>query len=94
VLDISDVNKPKVLDYFGLKGKLISSEKVGDLKLGSSRNVTITNRNQTTDIDGNNGIDFLTGEAIGNYQRQFNRNLNRSQPHKRFQRVTILKVPF
>ena len=76
VLDISDVNKPKILDYFGVKGKLISSEKIGDLKFGSSRNVTITDRNQTTDIDGNNGIDSLTGEAIGNYQRQFNRNLN------------------
>ena len=76
VLDTSNVNKPKILDYFGVKGKLISSEKVGELKFGSSRNVTITDRPQTTDIDGNNGIDFVTGNAIGNYQRQFDRNLN------------------
>lgn len=76
VLETSDAKKPKVLDYFGMNGKLISSERIGDLKLGSSRNVTIANQQKNTDIDGNNGIDFVTGAAIGNYQRQFNRNLN------------------
>jgi Ca2+-binding RTX toxin-like protein len=76
VLDTSDAKKPKVLDYFGMNGKLISSEEIGEVKLGSSRNVTITNQQKNTDIDGNNGIDFVTNAAIGSYQRQFNRNLN------------------
>ncbi|MGB8689059.1 MAG: calcium-binding protein [Microcoleus sp.] len=79
VLETSDAKKPKVLDYFGMNGKLISSEQIGDLKLRYSRDndhVTITEYNPTTNIDGNNGIDFVTGAAIGNYQRQFNRNLN------------------
>ena len=76
VLDTSDAKKPKVLDYFGMNGKLISSEEIGEVKLGSSPNVTITNQQKNTDIDGNNGIDFVTNAAIGSYQRQFNRNLN------------------
>lgn len=76
VLETSDAKKPQVLDYFGMNGKLISSERIGDLKLGSSRNVTIANQQKNTDIDGNNGIDFVTGTAGGTYQRQFNSDTN------------------
>lgn len=76
VLDTSDAKKPKVLDYFGMNGNLITSEHIGDLNLGSSGLVTITNQKKTNDINGNNGKDFLTGEATGNYRRQFNRDTN------------------
>jgi serralysin len=76
VLDTTNPNKPVVLDYFGIEGDLISSKKTSDLKFSSSRNVTITSRNKTTDIDGNNGTDFLNGSAIGTYRQKFSRNTN------------------
>ncbi len=76
VLDTTNINKPVVLDYFGLQGDLISSKKIGDLTLGSSRNVAINSRNKSSDIDGNNGSDFLNGSAVGTYQRNFIRNTN------------------
>ncbi len=76
VLDTTDLNKPKVLDYFGIQGKLISSKQDGDLKIGGKRNVTITSREQTIDVDGNNGTDSIAGKATGTYQRTFNRDTN------------------
>jgi serralysin len=78
VLDTSDAKRPKVLDYFGMNGKLISSEQIGDLNFRYSRDnhVTITNQQKTTDIDGNNGVDFVTGAASGKYQRQFESDTN------------------
>ncbi|MDJ0736803.1 MAG: calcium-binding protein [Nostocaceae cyanobacterium] len=75
VLDISK-DKPKVLDYFGVRGKLISSEEIGNLKIHGSCNVNIELRDQQTDIDGNNGTDFLTGFAVGNYERKFRKDTN------------------
>lgn len=76
VLDTTDLSKPKVLDYFGIRGKLISSDLDGDLKIGGKRNVNITSREQNIDVDGNNGTDSITGKATGTYQRTFNRNTN------------------
>jgi serralysin len=76
VLDTSDVSKPKVLDYFGIRGKLISSKQIGELKVGGSRNVKIASRDQTTDVDGNNGQDSLTGKFVGTYQETFKRDTN------------------
>ncbi|WRH67565.1 MAG: calcium-binding protein [Planktothrix sp. GU0601_MAG3] len=79
ILDTSDTQKPKALDYFGMSGQLIPSEQIGDLKLRYSRDnnrVTITEYNPTTDIDGNNDVDLVTGTAGGTYQRQFNSNTN------------------
>ncbi|MDJ0732905.1 MAG: calcium-binding protein [Nostocaceae cyanobacterium] len=70
LLDISK-KRPQVIDYFGYKGKLISSQQTGELKLGSSHNVTVNSPNETYDIDGNNGTDSLTGEVTGNYERTF-----------------------
>ncbi|MBD2773631.1 calcium-binding protein [Iningainema tapete] len=76
VLDTTNPNKAKVLDYFGIHGKLISSKQIGDLKSGGSRNVKIASRDQTTDVDGNNGLDFLTGKYFGTYQETFKRDTN------------------
>jgi serralysin len=76
VLDTTNPDKPKVLDYFGIRGKLISSKGVGDFKLGSSRNISIINRQQTCDINGNNGQDSLTADVVGRYQKKFKQNTN------------------
>jgi serralysin len=79
VLETSDVKKPKVLDYFGMNGKLISSDRMGDLKFRYSQrqnHITLTERNQSTDIDGNNDNDAVTGSALGHYERKFNRDIN------------------
>ncbi|MBW4614596.1 MAG: hypothetical protein KME21_15235 [Desmonostoc vinosum HA7617-LM4] len=76
VLDTTDINKPKVLDYFGIQGNLISSKQIGNFQIGSSRNVTITSSQQTADIDGNNQEDSLTAKATGTYRQKFKRNTN------------------
>ena len=71
VLDISnDVANPTLLDFFGLNGNLISSEEKGNLKSGSSGNISFTSFGDT-DVDGDNGIDSVTGFATGSYQRTF-----------------------
>ncbi|BAY07952.1 calcium-binding protein [Calothrix sp. NIES-2098] len=71
VLDVSNVNQPKVLDFFGMRGNLISSKEIGDLKLHSSRKITIDNCDRIIDIDGDNGTDSVIGTANGTYQRKF-----------------------
>ncbi|MGF2037102.1 MAG: calcium-binding protein [Nostoc sp. CmiVER01] len=75
-LDTTNPDKPKVLDYFGIQGKLISSEYIANLEYSKSSNVTIKSRPETTDIDGNNGKDSITGKAIGSYQKTFKHNTN------------------
>ncbi|RCJ37760.1 hypothetical protein A6769_12780 [Nostoc punctiforme NIES-2108] len=82
VLDTTNPNRARVLDYFGIQGKLVSSDKIGDLTFGRSRNVTIDSRDKDSDINGNNGSDFLDGSAVGTYERNFNRNTN----------LTIVKI--
>jgi serralysin len=76
VLDTTDINKPKVLDYFGIQGNLISSNQSGELTIGNSRNITINSRDKSSDINGNNGTDFLNGTAIGTYRRNFTSSTN------------------
>jgi serralysin len=76
VLDTTNPNQPKILDYFGIRGNLISSKKIGNLKLGSSRNVTLSYQDRTSDIDGNNGQDSITVSVIGRYQNKFKQNTN------------------
>ncbi|MEB3279739.1 MAG: calcium-binding protein [Lyngbya sp.] len=71
VLDTTDPDNPKILDYFGMKGQLTSSKYVARANSYSSRHVTFqtdTNR----DINGNNGEDFLDASALsGTYSRTF-----------------------
>ncbi|MEH1830604.1 MAG: calcium-binding protein [Nostoc sp.] len=76
VLDTTNYKKPKILDYFGIQGKLISSEHTADLKSSWSNKVTIKSRPQTIDIDGNNGKDSLIEKAIGSYKKTFQHNTN------------------
>ncbi len=71
VLDTSDPDNPDVLDYFGMNGKLISSNEVGDVEWGNSSNVTINADDEFMDIGGNNGDDFVNAAATGSYSRTF-----------------------
>ncbi|MDZ8223231.1 calcium-binding protein [Nostoc sp. ChiVER01] len=75
-LDTTNPDKPKVLDYFGIQGKLISSKHIANLEYSKSSNVTIKSRPEATDIDGNNGKDSITGKAIGSYQKTFKHDTN------------------
>ena len=74
VLDISNgVQNPKLLDFFGLTGNLISSQFTSIFNAAASNNVYF-NSNKDIDINGNNGIDYIDGFATGNYQRYFGTN--------------------
>lgn len=75
VMDNSN-HTPKVIDYFGIKGELITSDPTGSLKLGSSERVTIVDDLKETDIDGNNGTDSLVRNVVGNYERKFKKAKN------------------
>ncbi|MGL5134724.1 MAG: hypothetical protein ACRC78_19510, partial [Planktothrix sp.] len=76
LLDTSDFNKPKVLDYFGMSGDLISSKNIDKLKFSGSKNVKLQDKNKDPNIEIDNGMDLLTGDAIGTYQRTFKSNTN------------------
>ncbi|MEH2003871.1 calcium-binding protein [Nostoc sp.] len=76
VLDTTNLNKPIVLDYFGIEGNLISSNEIADLNVGSSSNVTINLNKKISDINGDNGSDSLNGSAVETYQRNFTHNSN------------------
>jgi serralysin len=76
LLDTSDFNKPKVLDYFGMSGDLISSKDIHKLKFSASKNVKLKDKNKDPHIESNNGTDLLTGDAIGTYQQTFKSNTN------------------
>jgi serralysin len=83
VLDTTNPNRPKVLDYFGIRSKLISSKEIGELKFkGSSNNISSSDQN--IDINGNNGTDAVIGELQGTYQlkRELKRDTN----------ITIVKI--
>ncbi|MDZ8187257.1 MAG: calcium-binding protein [Nostoc sp. ChiSLP02] len=82
VLDTTNPNQAKVLDYFGIQSDLISSDYIGNLTIGRSRYVTINNRNKSADIDGDNGNDSLNGSAVGTYKRSFDRDTN----------ITVVKI--
>jgi serralysin len=71
ILDISNLDDPQVLDYFAFDGKLISSDKIGNVRDSYSDNFTFIDQYEDIDIDGNNGIDFVTGTALGTYEKQF-----------------------
>lgn len=74
VLDLSNLNRPKIVDYFAFDGRLISSEKIGKVRAKVSRNFTLIDQDRNIDIDGNNGFDFVTGTATGTYENLFRNN--------------------
>lgn len=76
VLDTTNPDCPKLLDYFGTKGKLISSEQVANIWGAGSSNVAILSEDQISDIDGNNGSDEVYGNTVGSYQNTFSNDTN------------------
>lgn len=76
LLDTSDFNQPKVLDYFGTSGDLISSKDIHKLIFSASKNVKLKDKNKHPNIESHNGTDLLTGDAIGTYQQTFKSNTN------------------
>jgi serralysin len=74
ILDTTNIEQPKIVDYFGIWGRLISSEQIGKLKYGASKNVAIADNDKTIDIDGNNGTDAVLGTTTGDYEQTFKRD--------------------
>ncbi len=72
---ISPVNKPGLLaSILGKTGTKFSYKEFGKPFFGSSKNVTITEQDKTSDLDGNNGEDSVTAEAKGTYKRTFSKD--------------------
>lgn len=82
LLDTSDINNLKVLDYADIWGNLISSEQIGEFEVEFSSNFTLDANNQSIDINGNNDIDYIINTTTGTYQRTFSNDTN----------LTLLKV--
>lgn len=82
LLDSSDINNIKVLDYADIWGQLISSEQIGKLDVEFSDNFTLSTDDRSIDIDGNNDVDYLTSTTVGTYERSFSNDTD----------LTLLKV--
>jgi serralysin len=76
VLDTADVAHPRIVDYFGIWGRLVASEQSGDLIFSASNKVLLTDKSKAIDVNGNNGTDFVTGNVTGTFQSQFHRDTN------------------
>ncbi len=75
VLDTTEVNKPKVLDYFGISGDLSSPSKIDNLKISTSYHVKIKDEDKKPN-DGSNDTESLTSNVSGSYKRRFNHATN------------------
>ncbi len=62
---------PKIIGYFGLTGDLESSKQSLKQSLTKSNNVQLFSDKKSSDIDRNNGIDFLTRQVSGNFRDKF-----------------------
>ncbi len=76
VLDTSDVNKPKVLDYFGMMGDLSSPEGTQDLKISSSLHVRINYKNKTLNTEPSDDPKSIREDVRGTYEQKFERATN------------------
>ena len=74
LMDVTDEANPKILDYSAVSGRLISSQRVGRVRIGSTGNFTVTERQIDRDVDGNNGTDSVSALVAGRYERRFNRD--------------------
>lgn len=71
ILDISNLDHPVAIDGFAFDGQLISSDKIARQRTSYSDNFTFIDQTEARDIDGNNGLDFVTGTASGTYEKMF-----------------------
>ncbi len=71
VLDTTDPDHPEILDFFGIKSKLISSEQLAETDSSASGNISFSTT-VDQEIDGDNGEDSLdTSVFSGTYSRTF-----------------------
>ncbi len=86
VLDTSQ-EKGKVLGYYGVNGRLVSSEQVGAVKEGARKgirhNLSNLSLNVEKNIDGNDGVDSISAAISGNYSQAFKSKISE---------VTIVQV--
>ncbi|MEM1255648.1 MAG: hypothetical protein AAGI69_24690 [Cyanobacteria bacterium P01_H01_bin.21] len=80
---VLDTSRPraKVLDYFGFRGRLVTSKQIGNIRKGKSNGIrtSLSNieRNLVRDVGGDNGEDFISAEFSGTYEKTFKRNVSR-----------------
>ncbi|MBT9314438.1 calcium-binding protein [Leptothoe spongobia] len=80
VLDTSQP-KAKVLDYFGFRGRLVTSKQIGNIRKGKSTGIrtALSNieKNLVKDVGGNNGNDFISADFSGTYEKTFKQDVSR-----------------
>ncbi|MDY6937423.1 MAG: calcium-binding protein [Cyanobacteriota bacterium] len=74
LVDVTDEDNSEIIDYAVVSGRLISSQKIGRARVGSTRNVSITQRQVDRDVNGNNGTDSVSAFVTARYERQFDRD--------------------
>ncbi len=82
VLDTSDPDNIRLLDYGDMWAYLISSEQIASLEVTFSDNFILDYYSDVVDIDGDNGDDLISSTNIGTYQRTFENDTH----------LTLLKV--
>lgn len=82
LLDTSDINHIKLLDYATFGADLITSEQIGNLDVHFSDHFTLNDDATLKDVDGNNEIDFISSAPLGTYERTFDKDTD----------LTLLKV--
>lgn len=71
VLDVTHPDSPELIDYYGDKGRLVSSKPIAKVKDTASGSVSFSVSNRTIELGGNNGTDSIFNTAIGSYERYF-----------------------
>ncbi len=72
VLDVSSNKKmPKIIGHFGIDGALESAQKRLDKSLSKSQNIMLFEDAIASDIDRNNGSDFLKRQVSGKFSKRF-----------------------
>jgi hypothetical protein len=64
-------DRPKLLDYFGMSGELVSAKQLAAVDTDFTKFVSIRDRTKAKDVGGKNGTDALAFSTIGSYSRTF-----------------------
>ncbi|MBR8841140.1 MAG: hypothetical protein DSM106950_46160 [Stigonema ocellatum SAG 48.90 = DSM 106950] len=76
VLDTSNINQPKLLDYFDFSGDLQSPQNLKQLNISAHSHVKINNKNTQGNVDGSYDTESIASQVTGTYQRKFNSSTN------------------
>ena len=78
---VLDTSRPtaKVLGYYGIRGRLKSSEKLGifrgQVRKNARKNLSNVSFSVDRNVDGNDGVDFITADVSGRYSKTFAPNV-------------------